>query len=142
MESSMHLEARRGGFKLKLWSGLNATLYRLDNPLVRKIAEACAKVSSERYEIHSSRRCLFHVLVFEVEDEQVAIVYLVGLIKENMLKTAEKRQTDIFDCPHLMVYNGIGHYHDHAASILEHAITRKIKPSLSALLSDLPDLAK
>jgi hypothetical protein len=125
-------------FKLRLWSGLPARLYRLDNPLVMKTANACSCLQPQRLGIPPNRRCRYHVIVVDVVGDEVSIVYLNEDTLSMMFKTAKRGRINLrinrdFS-PRIVVYNGAPHHFDRTAKLLEAAITRKINPSLSVLV--------
>jgi hypothetical protein len=125
-----HLDAQQG-YRLQLWNGLNATLYRLDSPPAREIAAACSKRVNGSYLLEESHQRDYITLVVEVADAKIAIVYLEGFMPDLLNK---RGQSDLFVPTHALVYEGVRHYCDDVANVLEKAVINKIKPSLSALL--------
>jgi len=139
MNKSALKETMQEGSRLRLWNGLSAQLYRLDNPLVRDVANACLHPPPQRIRILPYRRCCYHALVVEVAGEKVSIVYLNEDTLNIILKTTTKGRINPwihrdFFVGRIIVYNGTAHYYDHTAKLLEAAITKKVKPSLSALV--------
>ena len=74
-------------------------------------------------------------MVVNSANENVAIVYLLDFMLDDLLKTIEQKPTLIFDPPHIIVYCGISHYNDRTAKLVADAVLKNEKPTFAALLS-------
>lgn len=122
--------ATERGYRLHLWNGLNATLYRLDNPLVRDVAGACSK--SPTVLLAETSWAYYHTLVIKVADARIAIVYFH--FPWGSLKIIEEKPDDLFAFIYAAVYDGVAHYYDRTSRVLEKSILNGVKPAIGALV--------
>lgn len=111
-------------------NGLTLTLYRLEDPLMKNVVEACNRVRFPQLDPKAC--CVADVLI---ADEHIYLVYRTITNASWLIESMEKSLSSNFIAVEYYVYR------EHAfsngsktAKLLEHAILEKEQPSLAILL--------
>lgn len=128
------------GYQFRLSNGLDAKMFRFDNPKVNKWSRLIQEKSPKQFQIRSindSTRDKYYITIVLLEKEEIGLVHFQGDEPDYVLPQLQNPFSPDLDSVRTVVFRGRSYSFRHPLwPVIANAIKNKTSPEVSRLLSE------